>query len=64
MLDKNPRRCRGVCRYAIRCKREGEPTGPHSEYWCHDHLKQEPNLGTVFRDLDKEDERDYFGVSE
>jgi hypothetical protein len=68
MLDNNPRRCRGVARYAIRCHRYGQPidTGDgFSEYWCHDHVHQRSNgIGQMFRELDTEDGREYLGLSE
>lgn len=64
MFDQNPRRCRGACRYAIRCKRQGEPGGEHNEFWCHDHYHQEFSIGPELRRLDLEEGREYFGVSE
>lgn len=38
VLDTNPRRCKGLGRYCVRCKREGEPVD--GEFWCYAHAAQ------------------------
>lgn len=65
MFDKDPRRCRGACRYSVRCKRYGEPTGEPMEFWCFNHAHQRDSAyGEYLRELDTEEGRTYFGVHE